>query len=110
MPKTTAQQGAVSDVKVSTLKQQADIAAPKNQARKIAIESHGVAEDERLASLDVMEAEASSDGVITGLRPQKKYRFFQVDEDCRIEQINTAALSEGKVRKGVLITKIINAE
>jgi len=109
MPKQVAKKTAsVSDVQASTKK--AAPAAPKNQARSIAIESHAVAEDERLAALDVIEAETKSDGTVTGLKPRTKYRFVEVDADSNIEPINAAELAGGKIRKGVLITKIINTE
>lgn len=102
----------MSDVKVSTSKdaQAAKPAQPKNEARKVNVEAHPAASDERLAALDVFEADTKSDGTINGLKPHTKYRLIEVDADSKIEVINPAALAGNKIRKGVLITKIIEVE
>jgi hypothetical protein len=107
MPKKTT--STVSSVTVSTAKTAA-AEVPKNKARKLNLETFPAASDKRLAALDVVEATADDKGVITGLNPDTKYRLMQIDSDSNIEPINAALMSGGKIRKGVLITKIVQVE
>jgi hypothetical protein len=56
----------------------------------------------------VYEAQTKSDGTIKGLKPMTKYHLVEVVDGARIEPINAAEVSEGKVRKGIVFTKIID--